>query len=345
MSAFPDPPNVPPIKDPSLFQFLQGLRHSVWLLAQRAIAFSSETSAAVRAAILEGERQIAEFRALFDAANQEIDDAIAGLSDDVADLQVNYTTLNSTVLGHTASLTTQGSTLITLTGQVYSRYMITANTDGRVTGMTLLSASGPTNLSAVVFKADTFMIESSSSTAVQPFYYNAVTGTLYTDTITVRNANIENLSVGTTKIANNAVTAQASSRNAGLVTVPAGATDWGIIISGITTTTSAAVVHISFSAYLNPQVQSSGGVATPTQKTLVEIALQRNGVTLFSDTVGVAALTAAGEYLMSGGRFPITWSDTPGAGSHTYLVTATIDGSAHDGEFTGLSLNLVRFEK
>ena len=106
----------------------------------------------------------------------------------------------------TASVNTTIAAVATLQGQLFATYTLTATAGNVITGLQLLSASGATTISAVVFQAENFLIKSQAASSVfSPFAYNSETGTLSLQNIVVTNAVIGTAAIGTLNIAGGAV--------------------------------------------------------------------------------------------------------------------------------------------
>ena len=86
----------------------------------------------------------------------------------------------------TATVTQSSAAIATLQGQLFASYTLTATAGNVITGLQLLSASGATTISAVVFQAENFLIKSASAgSSVSPFAYNSSTGTLLVQNVAI----------------------------------------------------------------------------------------------------------------------------------------------------------------
>jgi len=101
-------------------------------------------------------------------------------------------TLTSTVGGNSANITTLQSTTASLNGALYGTWGVTVNANGAIAGMVLYASSGNTITSSVVFDAASFIIRSSANPTITPFYYDATSGTLFLQSITVNTINVAN---------------------------------------------------------------------------------------------------------------------------------------------------------
>lgn len=221
-----------------------------------------------------------------------------------------------------ASVTQSSIAIATLQGNVYARYVLEANAGGNIARMTLLTSGGAVPSSIVRFESDNFFIGAVGGGTVKPFFYNALTGTLYTDTITVRNANIENASITRLKIAGGSVTAGAAASGFGEVSIGVGGY---VSLISVGLTSFGGRIRQNFSCYLNP-VTFNGGAAT--QITCVTLHLRRNGAVVRSVRAGVAVKLSEGVHLLPGGMLSFIFSETPGAAGYTYDVVAEVAGTA-----------------
>jgi hypothetical protein len=162
--------------------------------------------------------------------------------------------------------------LATSTGQLYGSYTLTASAGNNISGMQLIAANGATNISEVIFQANTFQIWNGTNTS-NLFSVSAgvnnlanvvingnllVTGTItasklnITDlsaisanlgSITVGTANIQSLAVGTGNIAGSAVNTIATGFVSGDQTFSA-----ETVVASATLTTSGGLPIITAAA-------------------------------------------------------------------------------------------------
>lgn len=134
------------------------------------------------------------------AAIQTLETTVTGQGNDISaqatsitNLSTQVGTIDSTLTGTVNDVATVQSTL----NGVVARRTIQVNANGVVTGIEFISGSGGT--SSIQMQADRFRITNSSGTGVVPF--EIVGGVVFIDT-----ARIRDLTIGTTKLANFAVT-------------------------------------------------------------------------------------------------------------------------------------------
>ncbi|CAA3004849.1 Hypothetical predicted protein, partial [Olea europaea subsp. europaea] len=87
--------------------------------------------------------------------------------------------------GLAATVSANATAFSTLSGQVYASYVLKANANGNIASMSLLASGGATPVSSVVFEAANFTIRSGTNPSLQPFSYDATSGTL-----TLQNAHV-----------------------------------------------------------------------------------------------------------------------------------------------------------
>jgi hypothetical protein len=119
---------------------------------------------------------------------------------------------NTAIPALQASVATQSTVTANLKGRMEAKYMVQANANGVVTGMYFLASTDSAGaggndsvVSTIVFKANVLTIEGPTAQGVQPFVYDATAGKLYLNAVYAKSANIDNLAVGTLKIANGAI--------------------------------------------------------------------------------------------------------------------------------------------
>ncbi len=191
---------------------------------------------------------------------------------------IEYSTLTTTVNGHTTSISNLTSTQNGLT----ARYGVTINNNGHISGFALNSdaaANGGNPTSAFVIQADKFVLIDPGTTYTDGNSPNAanipfavVSGVTY-----IKSAAIQNLSIGTQHLGANSVTNLSNSGN-GLIGVtlttanslidimtipspPASGAYNCIIncpISTLNTNTSSNLVQLSFDVYVNGVNVASG---------------------------------------------------------------------------------------
>lgn len=98
-----------------------------------------------------------------------------------------------------AYVTSQATALATAEGQLYASAGLTATAGGIVTGMNLYASSGATPFSAVIFQASKFQIQAGvgAGTGITPFTYDATSGTLFVNNLTIRRGDIQGATIST----------------------------------------------------------------------------------------------------------------------------------------------------
>jgi hypothetical protein len=245
-----------------------------------------------------------------------------------------------------ATVSVQGTAIANINGNLYATYTMYANSGGAMAGISILTSSGRVNYSGVIVDADNFLVKSSSYPAVQPLFYDAATGALYSNTIVVRTANIANLAVGTLKLAYGAVTKGAEAYAGSTSCSSGGETT---LLSAGGTTQDGTDNRIFFSGCLNPIVfEYSSGAS---QLDIVTLNLYRNGTPIHSVKAGVAVkfldIGGTSRWVMAGGLFGFNFTDTAmPTNSNTYTVTAVVSGVSPVGAlFDTMDLNFMGCER
>jgi hypothetical protein len=211
----------------------------------------------------------------------------------------------SATLGGSTTLAQLTSTsLATATGQLYGSIGLAVNVNGAVTSMTLYGSGGGSNLGSVVFEATTFLIKSAAHTSITPFLYDAPSGTLYLQNITVQTANIASANITTLLIAGNAVTGNTSS----VVTTGTSQSATEVIDLTVSYTSSGGDIEISVYGEIGTSTGSAAGTVI---KCYVDGTL-----------VGQGAKYCPGSWGNEGVSFPIKVSGLS-AGSHSITVGYT----------------------
>jgi hypothetical protein len=269
------------------------------------------------------------------------------LTNSISSTNTSLSTLQSSYNGTAATVTTQGATVANITGQLYANYVLKANSNGNIASMELITASGPTTISGVIFEANYFTIRSSTYTAITPFFYDAVSGTLFLQNVTANTANIANAAINTLKLGGAAVTNGAGVTGT-TVNAAAGSTSTLISESLSLDTVTPGQVTGTFSVYLNPYTGGTLGTGV-TQKTLVTATVTRDGSTIYSTIIGVAILIASSPTvsLMAGGMVCFSFVDpSPTGTTHTYAVTVSVDSSVTGGaNFNTPNLDLLEIKR
>jgi hypothetical protein len=213
--------------------------------------------------------------------------------------------------------------MATATGQLYGSLTLLTNANGAIASMQLLSSSGATNLGAVVFDVNQFLVKDSSHPSIAPLFYDAASGTLFSNTITVRTANIANAAIQN---------AQIDVLSVGTINIQGGAVDTGELANN-------AVSGIS-----QTQVSTGQTLTTSVEVTDLTTSVTTHGGPVLVDVycgLGTTTSSAAGAVIraycdgtiigMQGSVWnPGSFGETPGslplehqpgAGTHTYSVT------------------------
>jgi hypothetical protein len=136
---------------------------SAAILAEAGIRETEDGLLATSISILSSsvDSDIADVNALITSEQTARADADTALASDI-------TSLSSSVNGQIATINSTLSTQATFNGQISATYTLTATAGDVITGMRLLSSSGPAgNVSSVIFQADRFAIyNGTSGTAV-----------------------------------------------------------------------------------------------------------------------------------------------------------------------------------
>jgi hypothetical protein len=207
-----------------------------------------------------------------------------------------------------SSVTTTAAALATLSGQAYGSYTIKANANGALASMQLLAASGPvTTVSAVIFDVDYFLLKSSSHPNITPFYYDATTGSLFSDTITVRTANVLTGNIVTAHLGNGQVTQFSTPLNSNPNLTLTG--------SDQTVSGSVSVTVPAFNSGVDLSLYAEVSNAADVTGTAI-VSIYRNGTT-FVDAMAVSTKAdgLGGIYSTS-----LPTADSPTAGTHVYTI-------------------------
>lgn len=235
------------------------------------------------------------------------------------------TTVKAWVNGNPASQAKiTADAFATLSGQVYGRVMLQATSGNVVTGISILSSGGATNVSAVIIEAAAFQIKSSSSPTITPFTYDAVSGTLFVQNVTIRNANIESAAITRLKVAVGELFQRVGSAAANQVTVSAGGSG---AIGSATITTTGGKVLIKTVVHIYPKWISAGDAAAAGLTAPVEpvglFNIYRTVLTLASFWFIYATKMADGSYMVNGHIVAFDIPDIPAANTWNYSAQLT----------------------
>jgi hypothetical protein len=98
----------------------------------------------------------------------------------------------------TATVQQNSAAIATVEGALYGSYTLQVEAGNVVTGLQVLSESGPETISDIIFQAENFLIKSSSaSSAATPFAYNAETGVLTLQDVVVSELSALSADLGT----------------------------------------------------------------------------------------------------------------------------------------------------
>ena len=160
----------------------------------------------------------------------------------------SISSFSASIGGLTADVTATATAIATLDGNLSGKYVV-AVTAGRFASLELAAGSGTSSYSYFALRVSDFYISDPSGTYT-PFYFNTSTGTAYLQNVYITNAVIENLTIGTTKIANDAI----SQRGVAVST-----TTWSNVGDGntllyrtITPSTNEGVLILSYSNWHFP---------------------------------------------------------------------------------------------
>lgn len=238
-------------------------------------------------------------------------------------MAANITSVSAVANGAAATSTINQTAIANLNGQLFGSITLITNANGAVASMQLLSVSGAVNLGAVIFDVNQFLVKDSSHPNVSPFFYDATSGTLFSNTITVRTANIANaaiqhaqidvLSVGTINIQGGAVDTSELANNAvsGIAQTQ--------VATGQTLTTSTEITDLTTSVTTHGGqvlVDVYGGLGTTSASAAGAV------VRAYCDGVLVGqqgSVFNPGSFGEVGVSLPL--EHQPSAGTHTYSVT------------------------
>ena len=91
-------------------------------------------------------------------------------------------------------------TVSDVAGQLYGSAGLFANAGGAIAGVRVFASSGPTDKSAVLIQGDRLQIQAgsaSATTGLAPFTFDAVSGTLFCQNITLQRGNIQGAAIST----------------------------------------------------------------------------------------------------------------------------------------------------
>ena len=264
----------------------------------------------------------------------------------------NETSARATAINGVIARVGQTETSITTLQQadtaLGAKYGVALNVNGYVTGF-IQNNNGSSGSFTVV--ANRFaIVDPNGGAPIVPFEVSGgvvrapyiVAGDIFANTITANK--IVDLSVGTTKIADNAVTNAATSFSAGYVSCPAGSS---ASLQSVGMSTVGGKVQIGLSYYLNPVTWAHNNSPT-SQVELVTINVYRNGSLIQSLRGGVAAKLNEGNYLLPGGLQAASLTDTPPPGWNLYEISATCGTSPSLSTgvlFQSRALNLIELKK
>lgn len=248
--------------------------------------------------------------------------------------------------GVQAQVNLQATAIANINGDLFATYTMYANSNGAMAGISILTSSGRVNYSGVVIDADNFLVKSSSYPAVQPLFYDATSGALYSNTIVARSVNILNAAIGTLKLAYGAVTKGAEAYAGSTSAYAGGETT---LLSAGGSTQDGTDNRIWMSGYLNPiSFEYTSGAS---QIDLITLNLYRNGTYIHSVKAGVAVkfldIGGTSRWVMAGGLFAFNYTDTAmPTNSNTYTVTAVVSSiSPVSALFDTMDLNFMGCER
>lgn len=203
-----------------------------------------------------------------------------------------------------------------------AKYGVALNVNGYVTGF--IQNNNGTSGSFVVVANRFAVVDPNGGAPIVPFEVSGgalrapliIAGDVYANTITANK--IVDLSVGTSKIADNAVTNGASAFSPGYVSISAGSSG---TLQSVGLSTAGGRVQIALSYYLNPMTFAHNNGSS--QLDLITINVYRNGGLIQQVKGGVAAKLNEGNYLLPGGMQSVILNDTPSAGWNFYEVAAS----------------------
>jgi hypothetical protein len=215
-----------------------------------------------------------------------------------------------------ALVSTEAATRASDDGSLAAEYVLTVSTSGtgqrRVAGFRVTNLGGAGGSTEFVVQADKFaIVHDDGSAMVAPFA--VVGGVVYIDTAIIRD-----LTVGTTKLADNAVTIPVSAYSSGTL---GGATSARSIQSlSIDSEGGPILILASFKLISG----SLAGTAT--------IKIQRDGSDIYSTNAN----------FVGSSNYPIAMNimDTPGSGSHTYEIELSSTNTTDAGERSLSALEL-----
>lgn len=236
---------------------------------------------------------------------------------------VNQDTFGGNPLAATVAV--QGIASTNLQGNVYGRYAMNVNANGNIAGITLLASTGRVDFSTVLIEAASFQIRSALATTIAPFTYDAISGTLFVQNVTIRNGNIENLAVTALKVANGALFVSNSAVATNGLYMLAGGDSF---INSCSLTVEGGKVTILVNVYVHPVYEAPGGLSAREVR-VINFSVYRNtysSTSPISDLCGLQAvkldLAGGDKYVSSGGWVSITMFDQPAAGTHTWQIRA-----------------------
>lgn len=216
-----------------------------------------------------------------------------------------------------STVSTNSSTIATATGQLYGSHGFKINAGGAVTSMLAYASDGATETSGIAFQANAFSIQAGSASStlkIAPFTYDATSGTLFVNSLTIRRGNIQGAAIATAL----------GFDWTGGVTLTTSNADVGPGQS-VTVSDGVADIFIDCFVYAENTAASSGQDVT--------VKLYKDG-SLFKQRFFKIAIQNQGHV-----NFPVL--DLGVSGSHTYSIKATATPGGSDCTATAAVLRLM----
>lgn len=248
--------------------------------------------------------QISTLTSSYNSLNSTVTSNYSTLSSQDSAIASAVIGTSATLNGQTTSVYLTAASVATITGQLYSSLTFKLGGNGALASMQLMTSSGAIDMGAAVFDVGSFFIKSSSNPAIAPFFYDATTGTLFLETITVRRANIQVAAIDTLQLAGGSVSGVVAGENA----------------SPMNLSTGVELTHLYYG------YAASGGQIVV--NVYGEIGTTSNNVAgavlnVYCDgiLIGTGSIYCPGSW--GGVGLSVPMKHQPSAGSHTYSVTYT----------------------
>ena len=253
------------------------------------------------------------------------------------------TSLSATQGSLSTSVTSQQAALVTATGQLYASAGLIVSAGNVITGVKYFSASGATNVSAIVFSADNFIVRASNGATLSFTLDDG--GTLTATNLRVKTLNIDGQAVTSDTLAYGAALRTAFAErgawagsadlvNVGVVSI-GGVVQVSVTVQGLFTAQNTDAPTFYMRVYRNGAlIKSLPVIGQPCQD--AEVQTTRNNGSPGTDTVRIIGVTT--------GPWTFTFPDAPGAGSFNYDLGVDLSGTAGGlaGSYASISVGASR---